>query len=79
MSEFKKNPIATDEDYFKLSDNVYNKDFLHEEAKIKGSNGQEWKVIETFDADKTKVKNGLQAIAVVPADKYKPGKNSMTM
>lgn len=30
--------------------------FLHEEAKIKGSNGQEWKVIETFDADKTKVK-----------------------
>ncbi|MED0906565.1 hypothetical protein [Bacillus nitratireducens] len=70
MSELKKNPIAKDEDYFKLSDNVYNKDFLHEKAKIKGSNGQEWKVIETFDADDTKVKNGLQAIAVVPADKY---------
>ena len=52
---------------------------MHEEAKIKGSNGQEWKVIETFDADDTKVKNGLQAIAVVPANKYKPGKNSMTM
>ncbi|AFU11593.1 putative Cytosolic Protein [Bacillus thuringiensis MC28] len=74
MSEFKKNPIATDEDYFKLSDNVYNKDFLHEEAKIKGSNGQEWKVIETFDADDTKVKNGLQAIAVVPVDKDDPNK-----
>ncbi|KAA0745209.1 cytoplasmic protein [Bacillus sp. AY3-1] len=70
MSEFKKNPIATDEDYFKLSDHVYEDSYLHKGAKIKGSNGKEWRVIESIDADCQKVKNGLEAIAVVPADKY---------
>lgn len=35
MSEFKKNPIATDEDYFKLSDNVYNNDFYMKRQKSK--------------------------------------------
>ncbi|MDA2202946.1 hypothetical protein PDN27_29655, partial [Bacillus cereus group sp. Bc237] len=74
MSELKKNPIATDEDYFELSDQVYEPGVLEIEKEIKGSNNKKWVVIETFDADKTKVKNGLQAIAVVPADKYKPGK-----
>ncbi|PGR59556.1 cytoplasmic protein, partial [Bacillus cereus] len=70
MSEFKKNTIATDEDYFRLSDHVYDDYYLHKGRKITGVNGQEWKVIESIDADKEKVKNGLQAIAVVPADKY---------
>ncbi|EOO32825.1 hypothetical protein [Bacillus mycoides] len=70
MSEFKKNPIATDEDYFKLSDKVYYDKFLQKGASIEGANGQTWRVIESIDADCQKVKNGLEAIAVVPADKY---------
>ncbi|MGG0730974.1 cytoplasmic protein [Bacillus paramycoides] len=70
MSEFKKNPIATDEDYFELSSNVYDDDSLHKGAEIKGVNGNSWIVIESIDADCQKVKNGLEAIAVVPADKY---------
>ena len=36
MSEFKKNPIATDEDYFELSDKVYDDKFLHKGVEIKG-------------------------------------------
>ena len=51
-----KNPIATDEDYFELSDKVYDPEVLKKKKVITGSNGKEWKVIETFDADKTKVK-----------------------
>ncbi|KZD50589.1 putative Cytosolic Protein [Bacillus cereus] len=74
MNELKKNTIATDEDYFELSSMVYKKDYLEEGKEIKGIYGKLWKVIDTFDADHTKVKNGLQAIAVVPADKYKSGK-----
>ncbi|EEK47578.1 hypothetical protein FO497_29510 [Bacillus cereus ATCC 10876] len=74
MNELKKNTIATDEDYFELSSMVYKKDYLEEGKEIKGIDGKLWKVIDTFDADHTKVKNGLQAIAVVPADKYKSGK-----
>ncbi|PTC15206.1 alpha/beta hydrolase family protein [Bacillus wiedmannii] len=70
MSEFKKNTIATDEDFFKLSSDVYNDEFLHKGASIEGVNGQTWRVIESIDADSQKVKNGLEAIAVVPADKY---------
>ncbi|PDY44375.1 cytoplasmic protein [Bacillus pseudomycoides] len=70
MSEFEKNTIATDEDYFELSSNVYDNDYLHKGASIEGANGQTWRVIEFIDADKEKVKNGLQAIAVVPAKKY---------
>ncbi|MBZ4224040.1 cytoplasmic protein [Bacillus wiedmannii] len=70
MSEFKKNTIATDEDYFKLSDHVYDDRYSHKGAQITGSNGKEWRVIESIDADCQKVKNGLEAIAVVPADKY---------
>lgn len=74
MNELKKNTIATDEDYFELSSMVYKKDYLEEGKEIKGIDGKLWKIIDTFDADHTKVKNGLQAIAVVPADKYKSGK-----
>ncbi|PFX62649.1 hypothetical protein COL35_29285 [Bacillus toyonensis] len=74
MNELKKNTIATDEDYFELSSMVYKKDYLEEGKEIKGIDGKLWKVIDTFDADHTKVKNGLQAIAVVPVDKYKSGK-----
>ncbi|MED1042217.1 cytoplasmic protein (plasmid) [Bacillus mycoides] len=70
MGEFKKNPIATDEDYFELSSNVYDDDYLHKGATIEGANGQTWRVIGSIDADCQKVKNGLEAIAVVPADKY---------
>ncbi|MEF8682769.1 UNVERIFIED_CONTAM: cytoplasmic protein [Bacillus cereus] len=70
MSEFKKNSIATDEDYFELSDKVYDDKFLHKGVEIKGVNGEKWVVIESIDADCQKVKNGLEAIAVVPADKY---------
>ncbi|MBJ8072315.1 hypothetical protein [Bacillus cereus] len=69
-----KNPIATDEDYFKLSDNVYNDDYLHQGAAIEGANGKVWRVVESIDADKEKVNNGLQAIAVVPAKDYEPNK-----
>lgn len=36
MSEFKKNTIATDEDFFKLSSRVYDDDYLHKGAEIKG-------------------------------------------
>lgn len=74
MGEFKKNPSATDEDYFKLSDHVYDDSYLHKGAEIKGSHNKKWVVIETIDADKEKIKNGLQAIAVVPAEEYKPNK-----
>lgn len=74
MSELKKNPIAKDEDYFELSAQVYEPEVLEIEKEIKGSNNKKWKVIETFDADDTKVKNGLQAIAVVPVDKDDPNK-----
>ncbi|PGC15895.1 cytoplasmic protein, partial [Bacillus pseudomycoides] len=70
MSEFKKNTIATDEDFFKLSSRVYDNDYLHKGAEIKGKGGKKWIVIESIDADCQKVKNGLQAIAVVPANKY---------
>ncbi|GAB6430396.1 hypothetical protein bcgnr5372_44330 [Bacillus luti] len=74
MGEFKKNSSATDEDYFKLSDHVYDDSYLHKGAEIKGSHNKKWVVIETIDADKEKIKNGLQAIAVVPAEEYKPNK-----
>ncbi|HDR6310554.1 TPA: hypothetical protein QCU60_002416 [Bacillus cereus] len=74
MNEFKKNPIATDEDYFKLSDHVYDDEVLEKGKEIKGSHNKKWVVIETIDADKEKIKNGLQAIAVVPAEEYKPNK-----
>lgn len=70
MSEFKKNPIATDEDYFELSDQVYDDQVLEKGKLIITSNGKRWRVIESIDADCQKVKNGLEAIAVVPADKY---------
>ncbi|MDM5190973.1 hypothetical protein QUF99_27645 [Bacillus sp. DX4.1] len=71
MSEFKKNTIATDEDYFELSDKVYKDTYLHKGEKITGNNGKVWRVIESIDADCQKVKNGLQAIAVVPEKDYK--------
>ncbi|PDZ86705.1 cytoplasmic protein [Bacillus toyonensis] len=71
MSEFKKNPIATDEDYFELSSNVYDDDSLHKGAEIKGGDGKKWVVIESINADCQKVKNGLEAIAVVPKKDYK--------
>ncbi|EJQ85305.1 MULTISPECIES: hypothetical protein [Bacillus cereus group] len=71
MSEFKKNPIATDEDYFELSSNVYDDDSLHKGAEIKGVDGKKWVVIESINADCQKVKNGLEAIAVVPKKDYK--------
>ncbi|MEH7648181.1 cytoplasmic protein [Bacillus toyonensis] len=70
-SEFKKNPIATDEDYFELSSNVYDDDSLHKGAEIKGVDGKKWVVIESINADCQKVKNGLEAIAVVPKKDYK--------
>ncbi|MGX5521378.1 cytoplasmic protein [Bacillus toyonensis] len=71
MSEFKKNPIATDEDYFELSSNVYDDDSLHKGVEIKGVDGKKWVVIESINADCQKVKNGLEAIAVVPKKDYK--------
>ncbi|MGN7195915.1 cytoplasmic protein [Bacillus mycoides] len=70
MGKFKKSAIATDEDFFNLSSDVYNDEFLHKGAEIKGIGGKKWVVIESIDADCQKVKNGLEAIAVVPADKY---------
>ncbi|ANP80123.1 MULTISPECIES: hypothetical protein [Bacillus] len=70
MSEFKKNTIATDEDYFKLADHVYDDEVLKKGTEIEGVDGKTWIVIESIDADYQKVKNGLEAIAVVPADKY---------
>lgn len=66
-----KNPIATDEDYFELSSNVYDDDSLHKGAEIKGVDGKKWVVIESINADCQKVKNGLEAIAVVPKKDYK--------
>ncbi|PEA56715.1 hypothetical protein CON64_00285 [Bacillus pseudomycoides] len=74
MNGLKKNPIATDEDYFELSSIVYKEDYLKEEMEIEGSNDKTWVVLEAFNANETKVKNGLQAIAVVPVDEYKPNK-----
>lgn len=71
MSEFKKNTTATDEDFFELSDNVYDDAFFYKGAEIKGSDNKKWIVIESIDADCEKVKNGLQAIAVVPKKDYK--------
>ncbi|MGK8688437.1 cytoplasmic protein [Bacillus cereus] len=73
MSEFKKNAIATEEDYFDLSDAVYDDRTLHKGAQIKGHN-KRWVVIESIDADCQKVKNGLQAIAVVPKNDYEENK-----
>ncbi|MGH0441189.1 cytoplasmic protein, partial [Bacillus pretiosus] len=70
MSEFKKNTIATDEDYFKLADHVYDDEVLKKGTEIEGVDGKTWIVIESIDADYQKVKNGLEAIAVVPANKY---------
>ncbi|PGY63595.1 cytoplasmic protein, partial [Bacillus cereus] len=70
MNEFKRNPIATDEDYFELSDQVYDDQVLEKGKLITTNNGKTWRVIESIDADCQKVKNGLEAIAVVPADKY---------
>ena len=55
MSEFKKNAIATEEDYFDLSDAVYDDRTLHKGAQIKGHN-KRWVVIESIDADCQKVK-----------------------
>ncbi|MCP1122692.1 hypothetical protein NKR74_04940 [Bacillus sp. 3103sda1] len=74
MNELKKNPIANDEDYFKLSSNVYEDIVLEKGKEIKGSDGKLWKIIESIDANHQKVKNGLQAIAVVPAEDYKKDK-----
>lgn len=71
MSEFKKNPIATDEEYFKLADHVYDDEVLKKGKEIKGVDGKIWVVIESIDADCQKVKNGLEAIAVVPKKDYK--------
>lgn len=67
MNEFEKNPVATDEDYFKLASIVYDDDALKKEEEIKGYDGQMWTVIESINL---KNKNGLQAIAVVPAKHY---------
>ncbi|WP_243526989.1 cytoplasmic protein [Bacillus pseudomycoides] len=77
MNEFEENSIATDEDYYQLSDQVYDDDYLEVGAKIEGSNGKVWRVIECIDTnktDKTEEKNGLQAIAVVPAKDYDPSR-----
>lgn len=77
MAEFKKNPIAIDEVYFKLSDHIYDNSYLHKEVKIKESHNKKWIVIETIDADKEKIKNGLQAIAVVLQKNINQLKNIM--
>lgn len=73
MTEFQKNPIATDQDYFELADQVYG-DVLQKGTEIKGSEGKKWVVIESIDTNQTEAKNGLQAIAVVPAKDYDPDK-----
>lgn len=73
MTEFQKNPIATDQDYFELADQVYG-DVLQKGTEIKGSGGKKWVVIESVDTNQTEAKNGLQAIAVVPAKDYEPDK-----
>lgn len=72
MTELKKNPIATDEDYFELSDQVYKDEVLTKGKKIEGADGKTWRVIESIDANCLQVKNGLQAIAVVPSEQYDP-------
>ncbi|PQZ45957.1 cytoplasmic protein, partial [Bacillus sp. MYb209] len=59
MNEFKRNTIATDEDYFELSDQVYDDEVLKKGKEIKGVDGKIWVVIESIDADCQKVKNGL--------------------
>ncbi|MGG0274961.1 lipase family protein [Bacillus rhizoplanae] len=69
MNELKKKPIATDKDYFSLADGVYDKSALKKGYKIDGYDGKEWKVVEFKDAE-----NGLQAIAVVPAEEYEENK-----
>ncbi|ASL62740.1 cytoplasmic protein [Bacillus cereus] len=74
MSEFKRNSNITDEDFFNLSDYVYDNDYLHKGAEIPGINGETWVVIESIDANYQKVKNGLQAIAVVPKKDYEGNK-----
>ncbi|MDM5187434.1 hypothetical protein QUF99_08910 [Bacillus sp. DX4.1] len=75
MNEFQRNPIATDEDYFKLSSIVYKDSVLKKGTEIEGSNGNLWVVIESINAkDPGQVKNGLQAIAVVRAKEYEEGK-----
>ncbi|PFO12138.1 cytoplasmic protein, partial [Bacillus cereus] len=58
MNEFKRNPIATDEDYFELSDQVYDDQVLEKGKLITTNNGKTWRVIESIDADCQKVKNG---------------------
>ncbi|PHE52467.1 cytoplasmic protein, partial [Bacillus pseudomycoides] len=47
MDEFKKNPIATEEDFFRLSDKVYDNNYLYKGETIQGINGNTWKVIES--------------------------------
>ncbi|PHE53635.1 cytoplasmic protein, partial [Bacillus pseudomycoides] len=47
MNEFKRNTIATDEDYFKLSDKVYDNEVLTKGSEIAGIHGKKWKVIES--------------------------------
>ena len=51
-----KNPIATDEDYFKLSDNIYDDEVLTKGKKIEGVDGKSWRVIESIDANCLQVK-----------------------
>ena len=51
MNEFKRNPIATDEDYFELSDQVYDDQVLEKGKLITTNNGKTWRVIESIDAD----------------------------
>lgn len=51
MSEFKKNLIVIDEDYFELLDKVYDDKFLYKGVEIKGVNGKKWVVIELIDVD----------------------------
>ncbi|PEU18328.1 cytoplasmic protein, partial [Bacillus wiedmannii] len=58
MGEFKKNPIATDENYFELADQVYDDQVLEKGKEIKMADGKKWVVIESIDADCQKVKNG---------------------
>ncbi|EIT87261.1 cytoplasmic protein [Fictibacillus macauensis ZFHKF-1] len=70
----RKNPIASDEDYFHLCQQVYDNSTLSLGAEIKGHNGNVWKVIEWKDTLKEDGKNGMQAIAVVPLEDFELGK-----
>ncbi len=45
---------------------------LEKGEKIAGAHGKTWRVIESIDANCLQVKNGLQAIAVVPSEQYDP-------